>query len=125
MSQIINRRRFLERRRRRQAPLLAAPGIVRAQGARELVIVSFAGSLQEPHQWLARRMEAEASRPDIRLVPSESQDIVAQIKAAQGYSPFDAMPNGEPPHLIAMPTGTSSGSTRPRSRTAANVVPEF
>ena len=38
----------------------------------------------------------------IRLVPSESQDIVAQIKAAQGYSPYDAMPNGEPPHLTGI-----------------------
>jgi quinol monooxygenase YgiN len=28
--------------------------------------------------------------------------LVATIKAAQGYSPFDAMPNDEPPHLIAM-----------------------
>ena len=61
--------------------------------------------LQEPHQWLARRMEASHPGLKIRLVPSESQDIVAQIKAAQGYSPYDAMPNGEPPHLIAHARG--------------------
>ena len=41
----------------------------------------------------------------IRLVPSESQDIVAQIKAAQGASPYDAMPNDEPPHLIGIKDG--------------------
>ena len=84
---------------------LALPGVIQAQAARELVIVSFAGSLQEPHQWLARRMEARHPGLRIRLVPSESQDVVAQIKAAQGFSPFDAMPNGEPPHLNAQREG--------------------
>src|SRR5258708_37052972 len=84
---------------------VAAPSVLRAQQARELVIVSFAGQLQEPHQWLARRMEARNPGLKITLVPSESQDVVAQIKAAQGFSPFDAMPNGEPPHLIAIKEG--------------------
>ena len=87
------------------AGLACLPRAARAQEARELVIVSFAGSLQEPHQWLARRMEASHPGLKIRLVPSESQDIVAQIKAAQGYSPYDAMPNGEPPHLIGIARG--------------------
>ena len=50
-----NRRHYRRRRARR---LSCLPRTARAQGARELVIVSFAGSLQEPHQWLARRMEA-------------------------------------------------------------------
>src|SRR5688572_22028745 len=80
--------------------LVGAPSGLRAQGAKELVIVSFAGQLQEPHQWLARRMEQRHPGLKITLVPSESQDIVAQIKAAQGHSPYDVMPNGEPPHLI-------------------------
>lgn len=104
---------------------LLAPGIVRAQAARELVIVSFAGQLQEPHQWLARRMEARHPGLRIRLVPSESQDIVAQIKAAQGFSPFDAMPNGEPPHLTAQREGYIQRLDASKVPNAANVVPEL
>jgi putative spermidine/putrescine transport system substrate-binding protein len=101
MTLSTTRRRFLQSSAAIGAAL-ALPGFARAQEAKELVIVSFAGSLQEPHQWLARRMEAKHPGLTIRLVPSESQDVVAQIKAAQGFSPFDAMPNGEPPHLIAI-----------------------
>ena len=81
------------------------PGMVLSQDSRELVIVSFAGALQEPHQWLARRMESKYPGLRIRLVPSESQDVVAQLKASQGFSPYDAMPNGEPPHIIGMREG--------------------
>ncbi len=104
---------------------LAAPGIARAQAARELIIVSFAGSLQEPHQWLARRMEARHPGLRIRLVPSESQDIVAQIKAAQGFSPYDAMPNGEPPHLIAQRDGYIQRVDPAKVPNLANVFPDF
>jgi putative spermidine/putrescine transport system substrate-binding protein len=104
---------------------LAAPSLLRAQAARELVIVSFAGQLQEPHQWLARRMEARHPGLRIRLVPSESQDIVAAIKAAQGFSPFDAMPNGEPPHLIAQRDGYIQKLDAAKVPNAANVVPEL
>ena len=62
------------------ASITAAPGFLRAQAPRELVIVSFAGQLQEPHRWLADRMEKRHPGLKIRLVPSESQDVVAQIK---------------------------------------------
>jgi putative spermidine/putrescine transport system substrate-binding protein len=103
---------------------LALPRIARAQ-ARELVIVSFAGQLQEPHQWLARRMEARHPGLRIRLVPSEAQDIVAQIKASQGASPFDAMPNGEPPHITAQREGYIRRLDPATVPNAANVVPEF
>ncbi|MBB3770380.1 putative spermidine/putrescine transport system substrate-binding protein [Angulomicrobium tetraedrale] len=101
MTLFTNRRRFLQSGAALGAAL-AMPSLARAQDKRELVIVSFAGQLQEPHQWLARQMEAKHPGLTIRLVPSESQDVVAQIKASQGYSPYDAMPNGEPPHLIAI-----------------------
>lgn len=104
---------------------LAAPSVLRAQSARELVVVSYAGQLQEPHQWLARRMEAATPGLRIRLVPSESQDIVAQIKAAQGHSPYDVMPNGEPPHLIAMRDGYIQRLDAAAVPNAANVIPEF
>ncbi len=103
---------------------LAVPQVARAQ-SRELVIVSFAGQLQEPHQWLARRMEARHPGLRIRLVPSEAQDIVAQIKASQGASPFDAMPNGEPPHITAQREGYIRRLDPATVPNAANVVPEF
>ncbi len=104
---------------------IAAPSLARAQAARELILVSFAGSLQEPHQWLARRMEARHPGLRIRLVPSESQDIVAQIKAAQGFSPYDAMPNGEPPHLIAQRDGYIQRVDPAKVPNLANVFPDF
>jgi putative spermidine/putrescine transport system substrate-binding protein len=91
---------------------------VSAQDARELVIVTYSGALSAPHRWLADRMEAQHPGLSIRLVPSDSQDIVAQIKAAQGYSPFDAGPNDEPPHLIGIGEGYLSrraGGWRPTS----------
>ncbi|MCY7306085.1 MAG: extracellular solute-binding protein [Rhodoferax sp.] len=79
-----------------------APMLVRAQEARELVMISYPGRLSEPHRWLADQMEARHPNLKIRLVPSDSQDVVAQIKAAQGFSPYDAIPNDEPPHLIGI-----------------------
>ena len=106
------------------AVALAAPA-VHAQAARELVIVSFAGQLQEPHAWLARRMEARHPGLRIRLVPSESQDIVATVKAAQGFSPFDAMPNGEPPHLTGIREGYIQPAQAAQVPNLANVAPEF
>lgn len=106
------------------AAALATPSIVRAQ-ERELVVVSYGGALQEPHRWLGDRMEERYPGLAVRLVPSESQEIVAQIKAAQGFSPYDAMPNGEPPHLIAM----NEGYIQPRDDAAlsnlGNVYPSF
>ena len=84
---------------------LAKPPAPRAQGARELVIITYPGRLSEPHRWLADQMEARHPGLRIRLVPSDSQDVVAQIKASLGYSPFDAMPNDEPPHLIGIRDG--------------------
>lgn len=102
-----------------------APAVVFSQDSRELVIVSFAGALQEPHQWLARRMESKYPGLRIRLVPSESQDVVAQIKASQGFSPYDAMPNGEPPHLIGMREGYIQKLDPKEVPNYASVFPDF
>ena len=87
------------------AAAFAKPTASRAQTARELVIITYPGKLSEPHRWLADQMEARHPGLRIRLTPSDSQDIVAQIKASQGYSPYDAMPNDEPPHLIGIREG--------------------
>jgi putative spermidine/putrescine transport system substrate-binding protein len=103
----------------------ALPTLAWADDAKELVIVSFAGQLQEPHQWLAKRMEAKHPGLTIRLVPSESQDVVAQIKAAQGYSPYDAMPNGEPVQLIGIRDGYIQKVDPAKIPNYANLIPEF
>ena len=104
---------------------LGAPAWLRAQEAKELIIVSFAGSLQEPHQWLAKKLEARYPGLRIRLVPSESQDVVAQIKASQGFSPYDAMPNGEPPHLIGIREGYIQKIDPRAIPNYGNLIPEL
>jgi len=106
------------------ATALAAPSIVRAQDS-ELIVVSYGGALQEPHRWLGDRLQERHSGLTVRLVPSESQEIVAQIKAAQGYSPYDAMPNGEPPHLIAMNDGYIQPRRDAELSNLGDVYPEF
>lgn len=103
---------------------LALPSIVRAQ-SKELIVISYGGALQEPHRWLGDKLQSEIPGLTVRLVPSESQDIVAQIKAAQGYSPYDVMPNGEPPHLIAMKEGYIQKLDPSRLDNIDNVIPEF
>src|SRR5438552_18693212 len=82
----------------------------RSRGAaaqeRELIIISYGGQLQEPHRWLADRMEKRNPGLKIRLVPSESPDSGAQIKAAQGVSPYDALPDGRPPRPSSITHGS-------------------
>ncbi len=104
---------------------VAAPGILRAQGARELVIVTYPGRLSEPHRWLGDQMERRHPGLRVRLVPSDSQDIVAQIKAAQGQSAFDAMPNDEPPHITAMAEGYIAKRNDAALRNLGAVFPDL
>ena len=106
------------------AAALTMPSVIRAQ-EKELLIISYGGQLQEPHRWLGDKMEAKHAGLKIRLVTSESQDIVAQIKAARGHSPYDAMPNGEPPHLIAMGDGYIQKRNDSKLSNLGNVYPEF
>lgn len=96
-----------------------------AQGSRELVIVTYPGALSGPHRWLADRIEARHPGLRIRLVPSDSQDIVAQIKAAQGYVPYDAGPNDEPPHLIGLSEGYIAARDDAALPNLANALPQF
>ena len=126
MHAILNRRAFHQTVLGAGAAALAGawPRVGAAQD-RELVIISYGGQLQEPHRWLADRMEKRRPGLKIRLVPSESQDIVAQIKAAQGYSPYDAMPNGEPPHLIGIKEGYIEMLDADKVPNTRDVYPEF
>ncbi|MFT8246668.1 ABC transporter substrate-binding protein [Roseomonas sp. BN140053] len=104
---------------------LIRPTAATAQTARELVVISYPGQLSEPHRWLADRMEARHPGLRIRLVPSDSQDVVAQIKAGQGYSPYDVMPNDEPPHLIGMGENYLLRREDAALPNLGNVVPEL
>ena len=52
MIQRVSRRSFVAG----ASALIAAPFVVRAQGARELVIVTYPGRLSEPHRWLGNQM---------------------------------------------------------------------
>ncbi len=105
------------------AGALAMPAILRAQAARELVCVTYPGRLSEPHRWLADQMEARHPGLRVRLVPSDSGDAVAQIKASQGYSPFDLMPNDEPPHLTSIAEGYVQRRDDAALRNLPGVVP--
>jgi putative spermidine/putrescine transport system substrate-binding protein len=122
--QPIDRRSFI-RRSAAVAAAMAVPGAARAQGARELVIVTYPGKLSEPHRWLADQMEKRHAGLKIRLVPSDSQDIVAQIKAGQGHSPFDAMPNDEPPHITAIKEGYVARRNDGALKNLGSVFPEL
>jgi putative spermidine/putrescine transport system substrate-binding protein len=105
--------------------VLAVPAIVGAQEARELVVITYPGRLSEPHRWLADQMEARHANLKVRLVPSDSQDMVAQIKAAQGFSPYDAAPNDEPPHLIGISEGYLGRRNPSALRNLDSVYPEL
>lgn len=107
------------------AALATAPTALRAQAARELVIVTYPGRLSEPHRWLADQMERRHAGLRIRLSPSDSQDIVAQIKAAQGFSPYDAMPNDEPPHITAIAENYIQRRNDAALRNLGTVFPEL
>src|SRR5687767_5883951 len=69
---------------------------------REVVAISYAGDLQVPHRkFLADPFVAAHPGVSVRLIPSESEDVVAQIKATRGASPFDVIPLGEPRQMTA------------------------
>jgi len=124
MSKNFDRRQFLVSGASATG-LAALPSLAIAQGTRELVIVTYPGRLSEPHRWLADQMEKRHPGLRIRLAPSDSQDIVAQIKAAQGFSPYDAMPNDEPPHITAMTEQYIIRRNDGALKNLANVFPEL
>jgi putative spermidine/putrescine transport system substrate-binding protein len=104
---------------------LVVPSLVRAQESRELVVITYPGRLSEPHRWLADQMEVRHPGLKVRLVPSDSQDMVAQIKAAQGFSPYDAAPNDEPPHLIGIGEGYLNRRNPSTLKNLDSVYPEL
>ena len=111
------------------AMILSACGSSRTAGSSsgvELVAISYAGSSQIPHRkFLADPFEATHPGVKIRLVPSESEDVVAQIKAAQGASPYDVIPMGEPRQITAIQEGWIEQTPRDQLPNLWDVYPQF
>src|SRR6266849_1036692 len=69
----------------------------------ELVVVSYPGESQTPYRkFLSDPFEKTHPNVTVRLVPSESEDVVAQIKAARGTSPYDVITLGEPRQIMGV-----------------------
>lgn len=92
----------------------------------EINMISYAGSSQEPHKfYVADVMEQKYPGLKIRLVPSESQDCLAQIKASLSSPPYDLMPNGEPPHLQMIADSLIQKTTAEDVPNLADIDPSF
>lgn len=87
MTRIISRR-GLGRAGLAAGAVLAAPSLAGAQ-ARELVVVGFGGQLDEPYRRIGQQMAQRHRGVTVRIVPGLSAEVMAQIKAARGNSPFD------------------------------------
>src|SRR5258708_37840080 len=93
--------------------LLAVAGILvvgcKSKGphdSSELVVVSYPGEAQIPYRkFLSDPFEKKNPGLTVRLVPSESEDVVAQIKAARGASPYDVITLGVPRQITAVQEG--------------------
>ena len=92
----------------------------------EVVMISYAGALQIPHrEFLARPFEEAHPGVRVRLVPSESEDVVAQIKAARGASPYDLIPLGEPRQIVAVQEQWIEQTPRESISNLKEVYPQF
>jgi putative spermidine/putrescine transport system substrate-binding protein len=92
----------------------------------ELVAISYAGATQVPHRkFLADPFEAAHRSVKVTLVPSESEDVVAQIKAARGASPYDVIPLGEPRQLTAIREGWIERTPAEELPNLKDVHPQF
>src|ERR1700733_10389511 len=75
-------------------------------GQAELVVVSYPGEAQTPYRkFLSDPFENAHVGVTVRLVPSESEDVVAQVKATRGISPYDVVTLGEPRQISAVQEG--------------------
>lgn len=75
-------------------------------GTTEIVAISYGGPTQIPHRrFLADPFEAAHDSVKVTLVASESEDVVAQIKAGRRTSPYDVIPLGEPRQATAIEEG--------------------
>ncbi len=92
----------------------------------ELVVVSYPGDAQIPYRkFLADPFEQKHSGTSVRLVPSESEDVVAQIKAARGYSPYDLITLGAPRQVSAVQEGWVEHTPTTDLPNLSRVYPQF
>jgi putative spermidine/putrescine transport system substrate-binding protein len=92
----------------------------------DLVVVSYIGEAQVPYRkFLSDPFEKKHPGLTVRLVPSESEDVVAQIKAARGASPYDVVTLGEPRQLSAVQEGWVEQTPRTDLPNLAQVYPQF
>ncbi len=95
-------------------------------GGAELVVTSYPGEAQIPYRkFLADPFEQRHSGTKVRLVPSESEDVVAQIKAARGVSPYDVVTLGEPRQISAVQEGWVEQTPRADLPNLSQVYPQF
>jgi putative spermidine/putrescine transport system substrate-binding protein len=103
---------------------LAAPSLVRAQ-ARELVVIGFGGTLDDPYKRAAAIVQSRRPGTTIRIVPGLSAEAIAQVKAARGASPYD-MTGMEPPAILnAIAEGVLEKYDLASVPNAKNVEPRF
>ena len=92
----------------------------------ELVVVSYPGDAQIPYRkFLADPFEKNHPGTPVRLVPSESEDVVAQIKAARGVSPYDVITLGVPRQISAVQEGWVEQTPRADLPNLSHVYPQF
>lgn len=97
-----------------------------AKQSTELVVVSYPGEAQTPYRkFLSDPFEKSHAGLSVRLVPSESEDVVAQIKAARGASPYDVVTLGEPRQISAVDEGWIEQTPRAELPNLADVYPQF
>jgi putative spermidine/putrescine transport system substrate-binding protein len=93
---------------------------------REIVAISYAGDLQVPHRkFLADPFMAAHPGVGVKLIPSESEDVVAQIKATRGASPYDVIPLGEPRQITAIQEDWIEQTPREALPNLKDVHPQF
>jgi putative spermidine/putrescine transport system substrate-binding protein len=113
--------------------LLAVAGILivgcKSKGphdSSELVVVSYPGEAQIPYRkFLSDPFEKKNPGLTVRLVPSESEDVVAQIKAARGASPYDVITLGVPRQITAVQEGWVEQTPRTDLPNLSRVYPQF
>jgi putative spermidine/putrescine transport system substrate-binding protein len=92
----------------------------------ELVVTSYPGEAQIPYRkFLSDPFERKHPGVAVRLVPSESEDVVAQIKAARGVSPYDVVTLGEPRQISAVEEGWVEQTPRADLPNLSQVYPQF
>src|SRR5271155_5333150 len=97
-----------------------------AGGDNELVVVSYIGEAQIPYRkFLSDPFEKKHPGTTVRLVPSESEDVVAQIKAARGASPYDVITLGVPRQITAVQEGWVEHTPPVNLPNLKDVYPQF